>query len=257
MTENNLSVVPKKRARRKQLSPEAQVMGMLQTALENGVDADSLEKLLNMQERVLDRQAEQAYSISMVEVQKKMPAIVKNRENDQTNSSYSDLKVIIKTITPVYTAEGFALSFGNAESPLADHVRVTCDVMHSSGFSKHYFTDTPLDLTGIKGAVNKTKTHGTGSANSYGRRYLTCLIFNLNTGNDDDGNAAGGPLPETLSEEQLLKIDSMIKENELPEARVMSWLKEAFKVDRFDDLYECNYEAVITRLNMAIKAKSE
>jgi hypothetical protein len=42
-----------------------------------------------------------------------------------------------------------------------------------------------------------TRTHATGSAFSYGKRYLLIGMFNLAIGDDDDGNAAGrrGPPP--------------------------------------------------------------
>ncbi len=180
---------------------ETVVFNALQTALEKGVDAASLEKVLNMQERVLDRQSAQAYAVSMVEVQSKMPAILNNCTNDQTRSTYSDMGQILKQITPVYTACGFAVSFGNGKANEANEVRVTCDVMHSQGHSKPYFIDVPLDMTGIKGQINKTAVHGTASAISYGQRYLIKLIFNLNTTDDDDGNAAGGDTRSALDVE--------------------------------------------------------
>ncbi len=175
------------------INQEMMVLKTLENALNKGVDADSLEKLLNMQERVLNRNAEQAYYNAMREVQAEMIVISKNRTNSQTNSGYADLSHIQKAVTPVYTKHGFCLSFGTADSPLPEHVRITCDVMHSQGHQRAYMTDIPLDTHGIKGVVNKTGVHGTGSAMSYGQRYLTKLIFNLNTGEeDDDGNAAGG-----------------------------------------------------------------
>lgn len=170
----------------------AAVLNVLQEGLNKGLDADSLGKILAMQQSVMDRQAEQAYFQSLVLVQEEMPVIEKNRTNDQTVSKYADMEQILKVATPIYTKHGFCLSYGNAESPMEHHIRVTCDVMHSAGHSRTYHTDVPIDMHGIKGSVNKTKVHGTGSANTYGQRYLIKLIFNLNTGDDDDGNAAGG-----------------------------------------------------------------
>jgi hypothetical protein len=215
---------------------EDAVMGMLQTALEKGVDADSLEKLLNMQERILDRQAEQAYTVSMVDVQKRMPKIYKNRRNDQTSSNYADLEAIIPVITPIYTDEGFSMSFGTADSPAECHVRVTCDVMHKDGHSKHYFTDVPLDNVGIKGSPNKTKVHGSGSAISYGRRYLTALIFNLITG-DDDGNAAS--VVEYISDEQLGILRDLINATETEEDH---FSQKVCKVESLDLLPTSKYD---------------
>jgi len=180
----------------------AMVLSTLQDALDKGVGADNLEKILNMQERILDRQAAQAYSQAMVSVQSKMPVIKQNRTNDQTRSTYADMGQILKQITPVYTEAGFALSFGEGVPTNPGEVRVACEVMHSQGHSKSYFTDIPLDIEGIKGNRNKTNVHGTASAISYGQRYLTKLIFNLNTGDDDDGNSAGG------DERSALEVDN-------------------------------------------------
>jgi len=182
---------------------EVMVLNTLQTALEKGVDADSLEKLLNMQERILNRQSEQAYSQSMVVVQSEMPVITKNCENTHTRSKYADMGQIIKQITPVYTKAGFALSFAEGKPENTGEIRVTCDVMHSQGHSKHYFVDMPLVVEGIKGEKMMTETHGTGSAFTYGQRYLTKLIFNLNTGDDDDGNSASGDTRSALEVENF------------------------------------------------------
>ena len=168
------------------------VLSVLENGLNKGLDADSLEKILSMQERVLDRQAEQAFNAAFVIVQQNMPIIEKGRENTHTRSQYADMEDILKVAPKVYNAEGFSLSYGTADSPLSDHVRVTANLMHTGGHKKLYHADIPLDMTGTGGSVNKTKTHGTGSAITYGQRYLIKLIFNLNTGDDDDGNAAGG-----------------------------------------------------------------
>ena len=210
---------------------EVMVLNTLQTALEKGVDADSLEKLLNMQERVLDRQAEQSYSQSMVSVQSEQPIILQNRTNDQTRSSYADMGQILKQITPVYTKAGFALSFGEGVPTNPGEVRVTCEVMHSQGFSKEYFVDVPLDIEGIKGNRNKTNVHGTASAISYGQRYLTKLIFNLNTGDDDDGNSAGGDSRSALEVENGW-VEHMIKLREL--TPTIHAIKEAIQMNLAD-----------------------
>ena len=168
------------------------VLSVLERGLDKGLDADSMEKVLSMQERVLDRQSERAFNAALVIVQQEMPIIEKGRENTQTRSQYADMEDILKVAPKVYTKHGFCLSYGTADSKLDEHVRVTGNLMHSQGHSKQYNVDIPLDMAGIQGSVNKTKTHGTGSAITYGQRYLIKLIFNLNTGDDDDGNAAGG-----------------------------------------------------------------
>jgi hypothetical protein len=188
----------------KQDEPRGQVVAMndsgaliaaiARAASDPNVDVEKMERLFAMHEKMQARQAEQAFSEAMKAAQADMPKVVKDRHNSQTNSDYATLDAINKAITPVYTRHGFSLTFDTEDSPLEGHVRVVCRVLHRDGHSASYSYDTPMDLTGIGGKVNKTPTHARGSAITYGRRYLVLMIFNLTTGaqEDDDGNGAGG-----------------------------------------------------------------
>lgn len=164
---------------------------ILQAAQNPAMDVDKLRSLFELQERMQDRQAAQAYASAMVDAQAEMRSVGKDRTNTQTNSDYATLEAIDAAIRPVYTRHGFSLSFGTADSPMEKHVRITCKVTHRDGHSESFEYDNPMDDVGIQGKVNKTPTHARGSAVTYGRRYLTLLIFNLTTGlHDDDGNGA-------------------------------------------------------------------
>lgn len=170
-------------------------MSLIERAAANpDIDVDKLERLLAMRERVEDRSAESAFNEAMARVQSEIPKIRANAYNDQTRSAYANYEALSDALTPHITRAGFACIFGTDKSPLGETmVRITCDLTHEAGHSKHYFADLPLDMTGIKGSVNKTKMHGTGSTYSYGRRYLKLLMFDVAiTEEDDDGNAGGG-----------------------------------------------------------------
>lgn len=218
---------------------QAMVLTSLQTALEKGVDAESLEKLLNMQERILDRESKQAYTRDMIAVQSEVKRIEKNKENQQTNSKYADLDAVLTAVKPVYTDKGFSVSYGTADSPHAGHVRVTAEVSHREGWSESHFVDIPLDDEGIKGNKNKTQVHGTASAISYGRRYLLGLIFNLNMGDDDDGNAAGGDTRSAMEVNQEW-IDRMSVIREIIPSIHM--LKENIALGEYAAAYETWHE---------------
>lgn len=169
------------------------LMGAIANAARDpNVDVEKMERLFAMYEKMEARKAEQAFSDAMKAAQAEMPMIGKDRHNSQTNSDYATLDAINARITPIYTRHGFSLTFDTTDSPLAEHIRVVCNVLHNDGHSKAYSYDAPMDATGIGGKVNKTPTHARGSAITYGRRYLTLMIFNLSTGVDDDGNSAGG-----------------------------------------------------------------
>lgn len=164
------------------------------------VDVSKIEKILDMQEKILDRKAQQEFSESMVAVQGAMPTILKDKENLQTRSKYSQLETIIKAASPIYTKEGFSLSFYEGETPKPEHIRVCCDIMHIGGHKETRHADFAIDTKGIKGTPNKTLIHGEGSTFSYGRRYLTCMIFNISTGDDVDGNGVEEEKPPATKE---------------------------------------------------------
>jgi hypothetical protein len=164
-------------------------------ASDPNTDVDKLERLLAMQERVLAREAEQAFNAALLAAQDDIRPIYRNKKNASTNSKYADLEAVSDAIDPIFRTHGFSSSFGTADCPLEGHYRVTCRLSHTGGHSRDYQADVPADTAGIKGTANKTATHGFGSALSYGRRYLKLLIADVPT-TDDDGRAAteGGPI---------------------------------------------------------------
>lgn len=178
-------------------------------ASDESVDADKMMKLIDVQERIFNKNAEIAFKKAMNECQREMPIVVRDAENLQTNSRYAKYETIINTARPTYTKHGFSLSFGTEKSDILDHVRVTCEVMHQDGHSKKEFVDLPLDMTGIKGSVNKTAVHATGSTYSYGKRYLFCMIFNISIANEDDDAVRSGG----LTVEDLLEYNAFLRDH--------------------------------------------
>lgn len=186
----------------------AMVEAITRAASDPSVDAGKMERLWAIAKEAQAQQAEREYSEAMSAAQAEMPRIVKTALNKQTSSKYAKLEHVIDQITPVYTKHGFSLSFGTADSPLDKHIRITCETRHAGGHKESSWYDQPIDDAGIRGEVNKTPTHGRGSALTYGRRYLTTLIFNLSIGEDDDGNMAGRGAPlDEKDAEWLTKID--------------------------------------------------
>lgn len=165
-----------------------QIIGRMAT--DPNADVDKMERMLDMQERVMNKQAESEFSQSMNAVQGLLPNVVKDANNGQTNSKYAKHEAIARAIKPIYTAEGLSLTFSEGDAPKENYIRIIGVLRHKSGYSEQHHLDLPLDVAGIKGSVNKTDIHGTGSTYTYGRRYLTCMIFDVSTGDDNDGNGA-------------------------------------------------------------------
>lgn len=187
------------------------------------VDVDKLERLLAMQERVLAREAEQAFNAALKAAQEEIEPVIKNKINPDTKSKYADLVAVADAVDPILRRHGFSQSYGTADCPLPAHYRVTCLLSHEAGHSRDYQADVPIDNTGPKGSQNKTMTHGFGSALSYGRRYLKLLIADVAT-TDDDGRAAGRGA--TISEQQVGDLEALIQEVGADKRRFLAYLRE-------------------------------
>lgn len=173
-------------------------MDLLSVALHNNAAIDVIERLAALQEKAMAREAEVDFNESLTRVQEQIKRIAPDLDNPQTRSKYASYAAIDRKIRPIYSEQGFSLSFNTADCPIPDHIRVTCRVA-LRGHKELYQVDMPADGKGAKGGDVMTKTHAAGAAMSYGMRYLVKGIFNIAVGEEDtDGNLTNGALVEQL-----------------------------------------------------------
>lgn len=197
-------------------------------ALEMGLGADQLEKFMDLQERHEAKEARVAFNEAMARVQSKIQPILADADNKQTGSKYAKLETIVKTLAPIYTGEGFFVSFGTEECKSEKLTsdgwfRTTAELSHAAGHTKEYHVDLPADTKGPQGTVNKTLIHGTKSAITYARVILMGLMFNFTTtlDVDDDGNGAS---IELINEEEAAKIRDHIEALSVDESAFLKYL---------------------------------
>lgn len=179
---------------------------LIAAAIDKGMTVESMGKLLELEEKYKAGKAREAFNRDMNIAQSMMPVVAKTRTNSHTKSRYAELSAVIETIRPIYTAQGFSLSFGTEKCDLPNHIRLTCDVFHKDGHTKRYAGDFALDGVGSAGNANKTMIQATGSTISYGRRYLTLMIFNVAVADDTDGNDEN----RTITPDQIGEINDLI-----------------------------------------------
>lgn len=202
---------------KQEVSETNAVLAMIErVAMNPEVDIDKLERMLAMQERILDRNAEQAFNAAMSDAQKETGRVSADATNPQTRSRYATYAALDRALRPIYTSHGLSLSFDTGDA-IEGHVRVVCYVAHRDGHSRTYHADMPADGLGAKGNAVMTKTHAAGSAMSYGMRYLLKLIFNVAVGEDDnDGNGAEQPQGiQPHVEDAIVAISKVDSMNEL------------------------------------------
>lgn len=167
-------------------------MDLLQIALTNNAAIDVIERLAAIQREERAHEALLDFNEALNRVQKAIKRIVPDLENPSKKSKYASFAAIDRVIRPVYSEEGFSLSFTHADCPKPNHIRVICRVALRSHVEP-YQIDMPVDTKGPNGNAVMTETHATAGADSYAKRYLVKDIFNVAIGeDDDDGNLTMG-----------------------------------------------------------------
>ncbi len=222
---------------------EGQIVNALMASISSGtLQPEQLDMVLNAQERILDRQAKQAYASAMALCQAELPKVLKTQYNEQTKSNFEDLSALNDAIKPVYTKHGFAVSFNSCAASQEDWIGMKATVSHRDGWSEEHTFELPVDNKGMQGSVNKTVIHGVASARTYMRRYLLREIFNITTGEDIDDD--GSQPADTITEDQIAEIQKQLKITGKNELSMLNWLK----VSHIHEIPAKQYDLVIRTL---------
>jgi hypothetical protein len=201
-------------------------------ATDPNVDVTKMQGMFDLYRQMDDRRAERDFNAALQKAQQEIPAIFKNKKADK--NKYADLEQVNDIVVPISTANGFSLSFGNEDSPVEKHYRIICFVSHTGGHTRKYHADIPIDNSG-----SKNVTQGFGSTVSYGRRYLTLMIFNLST-TDEDNDGAGGKITDA----QAQHLAGVINEVGADVSKFLKFLN----VDTLENLLASKYDAALRAL---------
>jgi hypothetical protein len=215
----------------------ASLLAVIERAAANpDVDVDKMERLMNMARTVKADQAKAAFNGALARVQSHTTRVSRDATNPQTRSQYATYAALDRALRPLYTEEGFAVSFDTGKDAAPETVEVLGYLSHRDGHTHTYRVLMPADGKGAKGGDVMTKTHAAGAAMSYGMRYLLKLMFNVAVGEDDrDGNTA--PV-ETIGPGQEANLVALLDETKGDEslavvkARFLKWAK----VDSLDQI---------------------
>lgn len=197
------------------------------------VDIDKMERLIQMQERIMDRNAKAAYSAALASMQPELPVIKERGAIDLgrgPKQKYALWEDINDAIKPVLAKYGFALTFRTGQAD--GKITVTGILTHREGHSEETTMHLPADTSGSKNAVQAV-----GSSTSYGKRYTATALLNLTSrGEDDDGKSGGAKVVTQAQADNLL---DMIEASGADKARFLEWLNastlETVPATRYDD----------------------
>jgi len=209
-------------------------------ALDPKVDVQKMHGLLDVQERMMAKQAEIDFNADFARLQADLPRITKDAKivhKGNLIGTYATYEKIDDVIRPLLIKHGFGLRF-NTE-PTTDRVIITATLSHKSG---HSITD-KIPLT-IDASGAKNNVQGVGSTIAYGKRYLVGMLLNLVfEGDDDDGKSADYA---PITDDQAATLKDMIRETGTDTRKFLSIMVSG--VDSVDQIGQKDYDRVYNAL---------
>lgn len=174
------------------------------------MDVAKFEKMWQLYDVMQKRQAEQAFSAALANMQADLPTVVE-KGMGHNSKTYALLEDVIGLVRPVMSKYGFAIIF-NIEQ-VEKSITVTSILKHSQGHEERTSITLPHDGSGSKNAVQAI-----GSSISYGKRYTLLAMLNIATcGEDDDAKSSHTVLVKPAQAQTiidlLLESDGMTKKN--------------------------------------------
>jgi hypothetical protein len=209
-------------------------------ARDPSVDIDKLQRLVDMQERIVQRNAATAYAAALSAMQPDLPVIVERGKIDIGRGkpqSYALWEDINETIKPVLAKHGFSLSFRTGQED--GKIIVTGILSHREGHSERTTMHLPTDTSGSKNAVQAV-----GSSTSYGKRYTAAALLNLTSRGEDDDGIAGGSSGK-ITQEQLTDLIALADDVGADKQAFCKY----FNIASLADIHARDYPRAVAALN--------
>ena len=244
--------------------PPRSMLEVIAEAVANpAVDVEKMKALLDMQERIEDREAQKAFTRAFNALQEELPIINKDgiidhgegttaKGNKKLKTKWATYPNIMSVCRPLLRKHGFTLS--NVIEPSADVSRIVVVgyLEHIEGHSRISRFPLGIDTTG-----SKNNQQGWGSSQQYGMRYNAIALLNIvseaQQDLDNDGYKKKDDVIDVVRmisaaevEELKLEIDG----TDLTEARVCG----GYDVESFKDIPAGKF-AEVRRALKAYKAK--
>ena len=221
-------------------------------ASDPNTDVAKMHGLLDVQERMMNKQAEIDFNADFSRLQSDLPRITKDSKITHSGkliSTYATYDKIDTVIRPLLIKHGFGLRFNSEPEPSGKGVIITATLSHRGGHSIVDRIPLGYDTSGAKNNVQ-----GVGSTIAYGKRYLVGMLLNLVFEGEDDDGAKSGYQP--LTDQQSTIIKDLIRETGTDTQRFLATMVSgANSVDEIGMIdFNRVHNALLAKRN---KAKSE
>lgn len=147
---------------------------LLLMAVDRNIDADKLEKLIELKNKEEERQAKKDFNFNFAKMQKEFDPVSKSKQGYEFK--YAPVEVLQKFYGPVIAKHGFSYRWREEAAELGKRCVL---IISGWGHSEENFFDVPfLEFTGkMKDRVNSVQV--AGAMSTYGKRYTFTSGFGL------------------------------------------------------------------------------
>lgn len=180
---------------------EGSPAALMLSALGQGASLESIEKMMDLQDRWERNQAEKQYNAAFSSFKAEAVKIIRSRQVDQGplfGKKYAELHAVVNAVTPALSKHGLSAAWKITKDE-KDWIEVTCTLKHIAGHSESVTMGGPPDSGGAKNPIQAR-----ASTISYLERYTLKAITGLSEQDDDkDGN-----IPAQVPEELLSRAET-------------------------------------------------
>ncbi len=217
-------------------------------ALDPSVNVEKMSKILDMQERILNKQAELEFNQAMAKAMAEIPSFEKSKKVAKFKGgagnqfTYASFESINKQVKPIIAKYGLFINF-MTDFQSDNHVMITAKITHKSGHFEETPMRFPFDSSGSKNAIQAT-----GSAISYGKRYTMNALLNITTHDEDDD---GFSTSKTIGEKEIIRLNDGLDKAGIK----LAVLCEYMDVERLSDIKVDKFNNAIVYLTEIIKGQ--
>ena len=225
----------------------------------NALPIDKLERLFDLNERMLERSARAEFQAAFARVQAKIEPVPKRGRIDygrgKGSTPYAKIEDVVAMLHPLLVAEGFTRSVSCGDTPIAADMsgvpltRYTLRLRHSGGHEEYHHLDVPI-TAGKGGSMNVMQS--IASTASYCEKTLTAKVFGIVTADDNDGADVKGQEP--ITEEQVAYIEALSKEAEVGTG-FAEFMRDMFRVERIAEIAKADYLKAARAIKSRMKTK--
>lgn len=231
--EESMNAVVKTVKAKREIAPvqqESSPMQMLQAAIINKMDPQTIKDLMDLRDRWEATEARKSFTVAMTGFKSEPLEILKKKkvsfetQAGTTSYSHAELSDITDIVGPALAK--YELSYRWDVRQEATQITVECILTHAAGHSERVVLTAQADTSGKKNAIQQV-----ASTITYLERYTLLAITGMSTKEMDDDGHGSEPI-ERISAEQAADLQALLEEVGANKSAFLKYLR----IEKLEDI---------------------